>query len=109
MHHEHTEFGWRVIVRTNRRCELTLAHGPIQPRCPARTENHRQEVQCWRIDMQRARRTPPHRELRLPDVASELAVPEAAPLLRWPGRTRGRSAGKTPVEALDFAHRLVRI
>ena len=74
---EDADLGWRVVVRGDRRCESSFAHGTIQSRCAATAEHRREKIERRRVGVRRAGRSPAERKLGLSNVPAQLAITKA--------------------------------
>src|SRR5581483_7319246 len=110
LNHEDAELGRRVVVGRDRRRELPLTHGAIEPRGASATERRGGKIEQRRIWIERASRAPTEEQLRLRDVTGPLAISETrlTALLRAT-ITRDWGVGQPAVVVLDERECRIRI
>src|SRR6185503_1851572 len=110
VHDEHTDFGRRVIVCGHRRREPSLANAAIQARRAAAAEDGRKQIEGCRVRMRCARRAPAERDLRLRDIATQVAIAKSRDsLLRLTRMARWFARRERSVRSKHLAQRDIRI
>ncbi len=108
--HEHADLRRRVVVRAHRRRETPLSHRAIESRRAPRAEHAGEQLEGGRVSVVRPRRAPAERELRLRDVAREVAIAEPpGAVFTRAGRTRRIAGGEAAVSTIDVREHCVGI